>query len=43
MPNNNMVSNLQRFTSSYNIRRFAACDCWTQTSWQVMLGDNDCC
>jgi len=24
------------FTSSYEIRRFVACDSWTQTSWQVM-------
>jgi len=23
-------------TSSYEIRRFVACDSWTQTSWQVM-------
>jgi len=28
--NNNMAANLQRF--SYGRRRFAACDCWTQTS-----------
>jgi len=34
--NNNMATNLQMFTSSYDIRRFVACDSWTQTSWQVM-------
>jgi len=31
--NNNMAANLQRFASSNSRRRFAACDCWTQTSW----------
>jgi len=31
-----MATNLQRFTSSYDSRRFAACVCWTQTSWQIM-------
>jgi len=25
----------QRFASNYDSRRFAACDCWTQKSWQV--------
>jgi len=30
--NNSIPTNLQRFTSSYRSRRFAACDCWTQTS-----------
>ena len=30
--NNNMATNLQMFTSSHGSRRFAACDCWTQTS-----------
>ena len=34
--NNNMATNLQMFTSSYDIRRLVACDSWTQTSWQVM-------
>jgi len=24
---------------SYGSRRFAVCDCWTQTPWQVMQGD----
>jgi len=28
--------NLQRFTSSCGSKHFAACDCWTQASWQVM-------
>jgi len=28
--NNGMAADLQRFTSSYGSRRFAACDCWTQ-------------
>jgi len=27
--NNNMATNLLMFTSNYDIRRFAACDCWT--------------
>jgi len=40
--NNNMATNLLMFTSSYDIRRFGACDCWTQTSWQVMQRDSDC-
>jgi len=30
-----MATNLLMFTSSYDIRRFVACDYWTQTSWQV--------
>jgi len=30
--NNNMATNPQVFTSSYSSKRFAACDCWTQTS-----------
>jgi len=34
--NNNMATNLQMFTSSYDIRRFVACGSRTQTSWQVM-------
>ena len=33
--NSNMATNLQMFTSSYDIRRFVACDSWMQTSWQV--------
>jgi len=33
--NNNTATNLQMFTSSYDIRRFVACGFWTQTSWQV--------
>jgi len=33
--NNNMATNLQRFTSSNCRKRFAACDCWTQTSWRI--------
>ena len=32
---NNMATNLQMFTSCYGSRRFVACDCWTQTSWQA--------
>jgi len=35
------ASNLQRFTSSYGSRRFAACDFWTQRSWQVMQRQRD--
>ena len=34
--NNNIATNLQRFTLYYGGRRFVAWDCWTQTSWQVM-------
>ena len=30
----------QMFTSSNDIRRFVACDSWTQTSWQVMYQDS---
>jgi len=30
-----MIAWQQRFTSSYGSRRFAACDCWTQTSVAV--------
>ena len=40
--NNNMATNLLMFTSSYDIRRFAACDSWKQTSWQVILRGSDC-
>ena len=36
-----MAANLQMFTSSYYIRRFAACGCWTQTSWQELQRDSD--
>jgi len=42
--NNNMATNLLMFTSSDDIRHLAmpACDCWAQTSWQVMLWVSDC-
>jgi len=33
---------LQRFTSSCGNRCFAACDSWTQASWQVMQRDSYC-
>jgi len=39
--NNNMATNLQRFTLYYGSRWFVAWDCWTQTSWQVMQRDSD--
>ena len=39
--NNNMATNLQKFTSYYGSRRFVACDCWTYTSWQVIQRDSD--
>jgi len=39
--NNNMATNLQRFSLCYGGRRFVAWDCWTQTSWQVMQRDSD--
>ena len=39
--NNNMATNLQRFTLYYGARRFVAWVCWTQTSWQVMQRDSD--
>jgi len=29
-------------TSRYGSRCFAACDCQTQTSWQVMQRESDC-
>jgi len=35
--NNNMATNLQMFTSSYDIGRFVACGSWTQTSRQWLL------
>ena len=35
--NNNMATNLHVFTSSYDSRRFAACEYWTQ----VMQGDSE--
>jgi len=38
----NKAANLQRFTSSYGSRRFAANHWWTQTSWQVIQRDRDC-
>jgi len=37
-----MATNIQMFTSSYDSRRFVACDCWTQTSGQVLQLDSDC-
>jgi len=39
--NNNMATNLQRFTLYYASRRFVAWDCWTQTFWQLMRRDSD--
>ena len=39
--NNNMTTNLQRFTLYYGGRRFVAWDGWTHTSWQVMQRDSD--
>ena len=39
--NNNMATNLQKFTLYYDGRRFVAWDCWTHTSWQVMQRDSD--
>jgi len=39
--NNNMATNLQRFTLYYGSRRFVAWDCWTHTSCQVMQRDSD--
>jgi len=40
--NNNMATNLLIFPAIYDIRRFAACDCWSQTFWQAMQRDIDC-
>jgi len=34
-----MSTKLLMFISSYDSRRFAACDGWTQTSWKVMQRD----
>jgi len=34
--NINMATNLRWCTSSHSSMRFAACNYWTQTSWQVM-------
>jgi len=31
-----MATNLRWCTSSHSSMRFAACNYWTQTSWQVM-------
>jgi len=31
--NNDMATNLQRFTLYYGSRRFVAWDCWTHASW----------
>jgi len=39
--NNNMATNLQRFTLHYGGRCFVAWDCWTHTSWQVIQRDSD--
>jgi len=39
--NNNMATNLQKFTLYYGRRRFVAWDCWKYTSWQVMQRDSD--
>jgi len=39
--NNNLATNLQRFTVYYGGRRFVEWDWWTQTSWQVMQRDSD--
>jgi len=39
--NNNMATNLQKFTLYYGSRRFVAWDCWKYTSWQVMQRDSD--
>jgi len=36
---NNMATNIRRCTSGYGGRDFAACNYWTQTSWQAMLRD----
>jgi len=38
--NNNMATNLQKFTLYYRNRRFVARVCWTHTSWQVMQRDS---
>jgi len=37
-----MATSFQKFTLSYCGRRFRACYCWTQTSWQVLQRDSDC-
>jgi len=34
-----MATDLQMFTSSYDMRRFVACDSWTQISWPVLQRD----
>jgi len=39
--NNNMATNLPKFTLYYGSRRFVAWDCWTHTSWQVMQRDSE--
>ena len=39
--NNNMATNLQKFTLYYGSRRFVAWECWTHTTWQVMQRDSD--
>jgi len=40
--NNTMATNLRRCSWSYGGRRFAPCNYWTRTSWQVMHRDSDC-
>jgi len=40
--NNDMATNLQRFTLYYGGRRFVAWDCLTQPSWQVILREVTC-
>jgi len=41
MRNNNMATNLQKFTLYYGSRRFVAWDCRTHTSWQAMQRESD--
>ena len=41
LSNNNMATNLQKFTLYCGSRRFVSWDCWTYTSWQVMQRDSD--
>jgi len=40
--NNNMATNLQGSLHVAGSRRFASCDCWMQTSWQVMQRVSHC-
>jgi len=39
--NNNMATNLQKFTLYYGSRRFVPWDCCTYTSWQIVQRDSD--